>query len=165
MDLASQCFSYNLVLFPNDANLQCKRETKTLFENPRNAQTESKWKKKRVSRICLTWYKQRIWHKRTMKNKCHRGSKGIQLMTWAQIQILHIIPMQNISPPWMLIRLIENTGEETLKYNRNHSHCQSLLNAAYFVTKHCTIIIKIGEVVALCFHFKTSKQTRIVLKK
>ena len=97
MDLASQCFSYNLVLFPNDANLQCKRETKTLFENPRNAQTESKWKKKRVSRIFLTWYKQRIWHKRTMKNKCHRGSKGIQLMTWAQIQILHIIPMQNIS--------------------------------------------------------------------
>ena len=68
-------------------------------------------------------------------------------------------------PSWMLIRLIENTGEETLKYNRNHSHCQSLLNAAYFVTKHCTIIIKIGEVVALCFHFKTSKQTRIVLKK
>ena len=30
----------------------------------------------------------------------------------------------------MVITLIENTGEETLKYNRNHNHCQSPLNAA-----------------------------------
>ena len=26
-----------------------------------------------------------------------QSSKGIQLLTWVQIQILHIIPMQNIS--------------------------------------------------------------------
>lgn len=54
----------------------------------------------------------------------------------------------------MVIRLIENTGEETFKYNRNHSHCQPLLNATYFVTKHCTIIFKIGEVVAIMFPFQ-----------
>lgn len=54
----------------------------------------------------------------------------------------------------MVIRLIENTGEESFKYNRNHSHCQSLLNATYFVTKHCTIIFKIGEVVAIMFPFQ-----------
>ena len=34
-----------------------------------------------------------------------------------------------------------------------------------FVTKHCTIILKIGEEVSLCFRFKDSKQTSLVLKK
>ena len=30
----------------------------------------------------------------------------------------------------MVITLIENADEETLKYNRKHNHCQSLLDAA-----------------------------------
>ena len=102
--------------------------------------------------------------KEKCKKKCHRGSKrysGIQhKFKFCTSSLCRIFLFS-----WMVIRLIENTGEETLKYNPNHSHCQSLLNAAYFVTKHCTIIIKIGEVVALCFHFKNSQQTRIVLKK
>ena len=69
----------------------------TFWKSPECADRIKMEEEKGFEDLSDVWYKQRIWHKRTMKNKCHRGSKGIQLMTWAQIQILHIIPMQNIS--------------------------------------------------------------------